>query len=310
MIAPKTLDTAGQNGHATKPVPDEVFVFPATVGQTGFWYLDQLEPGNPAYNIAVRFRLEGPLRVEELVRALNEIVRRHESLRTVIAEVEGVPVQVVSPRLSIRLKRDDLRAFPEKDRPEHARAVAVEEGRRRFDLAKGPLIRARLLRLDDEEHTLLVTIHHIVSDGWSIGVLTRELGALYDAYCRGLDSPLPELALQYGDFAVWQEQGFKSQDLNDEVGFWTRQLARLPLLEIPTDRPRPPVQAGDGDIESILLPRALDRRPGFSEPSGEGHAVHADAGGVPAAAPAPLGTERRVCRDRVRRADRASSWNR
>ena len=258
MIAPKTLDTAGQNGHATKPVPDEVFVFPATVGQTGFWYLDQLQPGNPAYNIAVRFRLQGPLRVEELERALNEIVKRHESLRTVFAAVEGVPVQVVSPRLSIRLKRDDLRAFPEKDRPEHARAVAVEEGRRRFDLAKGPLIRARLLRLDDEEHTLLVTIHHIVSDGWAIGVLTRGAWA---------PCTTPTVAASTRRFPSWpsstaitpsgRSRASRARTLNDEVGFWTRQLARLPLLEVPTDRPRPPVQAGDGDIESILLPRAL-----------------------------------------------------
>ncbi len=257
MIAHETTRPDRQDAGGADPWADDVFVFPTSVGQQGFWYLDQFQPGNPAYNIAVRFRLQGWLRVEELERALNEIVRRHESLRTVFAVVDGVPVQVVSPRLSIRLQRDDLRGGPEKDRRQRAGAVAAEEARLPFDLTKGPLVRARLLRLDDEEHTLLVTIHHIVSDGWSIGVLTKELGALYDAYCRGLDSPLPELALQCGDFAVWQEQWLQSQDLNDQIDYWTRRLANLPLLEIPPDRPRGPVQTFKGDIESILLPRKL-----------------------------------------------------
>ncbi len=211
MIAHQKKHPDRQDAGGADPWADDVFVFPTSVGQHGFWYLDQFQPGNPAYNIAVRFRLQGRLRAEELERALNEIVRRHESLRTVFAVVDGVPVQVVSPRLSIRLQRDDLRGGPEKDRRQRAGAVAAEEAHLPFDLTKGPLIRARLLRLDDEEHTLLVTIHHIVSDGWSIGVLTKELGALYDAYCRGLDSPLPELALQCGDFAVWQEQWLQSQ---------------------------------------------------------------------------------------------------
>ncbi len=257
MIAFKPKDPGRQDATDASPWAGDVFVFPATLSQQGFWYLDQVQPGNPAYNIAVRFRLQGPLRVEELERALNEIVRRHESLRTVFAVVDGVPVQVVAPRLSIPLRRDDLRGGPQDDRRERARVVASEEARDRFDLAKGPLIRVRLLRLDDEEHTLLVTIHHVVSDGWSIGVLTRELGALYDAYCRGLDSPLPELALQCGDFAVWQEQWLKGQDLNDQIHYWSRQLAHLGSLEIPTDRPRPPAQSCGGNIESILLPRAL-----------------------------------------------------
>jgi len=257
MFSHTKTDPVRQDAMGANPWAGEVFVFPTTVGQQGFWYLDQVQPGNPAYNIAVRFRLQGRLRVEELERALNEVVRRHESLRTVFAVVDGVPVQVVAPRLSIRLRRDDLRVGSDNDRRERARLVATEEARDRFNLAKGPLIRARLLRLDDEEHTLLVTTHHIVSDGWSIGVLTRELGALYDAYCRGLDSPLPELPLHCGDYAVWQEQWLKSQDLNNDIRFWARKLANLPLLEVPTDRPRPPVQSCNGDIESILLPRAL-----------------------------------------------------
>jgi aspartate racemase len=260
MIAPMTIAT-GNGTHAgngfARHVTDEVFVFPATVGQQGFWYLDQLAPGNPAYNIAVRFRLQGPLRVQALERALNEIVRRHESLRTTFAVMDGVPVQVVTPRLSIRLERDDLRGGSPEARREQAQQLAAAEARQSFDLTKGPLVRARLLCLDDDEHVLLVTIHHIVSDGWSIGVVTQELGILYDAYCRGLNSPLPELALQYGDVAVWQEQWLKSSDLNDQLAYWTRQLAGLPVLELPADRPRSAVQTFNGHIESVLLPRKL-----------------------------------------------------
>jgi thioesterase domain-containing protein len=258
MIAHKTLKA--DRPTAADPEADEVFVFPATVGQQGFWYLDLLRPGNPAYNIAVRFRLQGRLRVEELERALNEIVRRHESLRTTFAIVEDVPVQVVSPRQTLRLWQDDLRGGPEDERAARARAVAIEEGRLPFDLTRGPLIRARLLRLDDEDHTLLVTVHHIVADGWSVGVMTQELGALYDAYCRGLDSPLAELPIQYGDFAVWQEKWLQSDGLKRQLDYWARQLAGLPLLEVPTDRPRPPVQTFNGNIESVLLPRELTDR--------------------------------------------------
>jgi thioesterase domain-containing protein len=259
MLASTKTGTA----HAVNGFPapmDEVFVFPATVGQQGFWYLDQLQPGNPAYNIAVRFRLQGALDVDALVRAMNEIVRRHEALRTVLGVVDGVPVQVILPRLSITIPRDDLRDVSDALRAARAQERATEEGRRRFDLAKGPLVRARLLRLEDEEHVLLVTVHHVVSDGWSIGVMTRELGVLYEAFVRGLASPLPELPIQYGDYAVWQEKWLGGRDLRDQIAYWRRQLADPPTLEVPTDRPRTAAQAPQGTIVSILLPRDLTDR--------------------------------------------------
>ena len=257
MIARPQYEDA-PNGHGSaSPDGDDVFVLPTSVAQRGFWYLDQLEPGNPAYNIAVRFRLQGKLRIAELERALNEIVRRHESLRTVIAVVDGVPMQVVAPHTSIPLHHDDLRSGPEKNRRDKAESIAAEEARIQFDLAKGPLIRARLLCLDAVEHILILTIHHIVSDGWSIGIFVQELGALYDAYCHGRASPLPGLALQYGDFAIWQDQWLQSSNLTDQIGYWTRQLSNLPLLEIRTDRPRPSNQTFRGHIDSILLPREI-----------------------------------------------------
>ncbi len=242
---------------AADPWAGEVFVFPTTIGQQGFWYLDELDPGNPAYNIAVRFRLEGPLEIEPLARALNEIVRRHESLRTIIGTEDGAPIQLVAPSVSISLPVDDLRNVPKPDRDSRAEVLTVEEARRRFDLSTGPLFRARLLCLDEEDHVLLITVHHVIADGWSIGVITQELGALYEAFCRGLDSPLTELTLQYGDFAVWQKAWLESCDLSDQLSYWTRQLADLPLLEVPTDKLRPAIQTSNGHIESIVLPRQL-----------------------------------------------------
>ena len=245
---------------AVDPWAGEVFVFPTTIGQQGFWYLDQLDPGNPAYNIAVRFRLEGPLDQKLLTRALNEIIKRHESLRTIIASDDGVPVQLVAPELTIRLPVDDLRSVPESARDPRAEYLTVEEARRRFDLGKGPLFRARLLKLGDEDHVLLVTVHHVIADGWSIGVFTQELGSIYEAFSRKLDSPLPELSLQYGDFAVWQKEWLERTDLSVQLSYWTRRLADLPLLEVPTDKRRPEIQTPNGHIESLVLSRQLTDR--------------------------------------------------
>ena len=251
------MDPSHAKNGAVGPWSGDVFVFPTTVAQQGFWYLDRVDPGNPAYNIAVRFRLQGPLDLEALGRALNEIVRRHESLRTVFAEVDGGPVQVVAPTVTIPVPRIDLRGVPESDRLARSEALAVEEARRRFDLSAGPLIRAGVLRLEDREHVLLVTVHHIVSDGWSIGLIAQELGALYDAFARGQSSPLPDLPLQYGDFAIWRRQWLEGGDLDEGLARWTRTLSGLAPLEVPTDRPRPPIQTSNGHIESSLLPRDL-----------------------------------------------------
>jgi thioesterase domain-containing protein/acyl carrier protein len=256
-MAYSMTNSASLKNGVYKPSEDEVFVFPATLQQQGFWYVDQVEPGNPAYNIAVRFRLQGPLQFDALQRALNEIVRRHDTLRTVFQSVRGLPVQVVAPSLTISVAVTDLRNVLAADRQARSDTLAAEEARRRFDLAAGPLIRTSLLRLDDLDHVLLVTIHHIVSDGWSIGVFTNELGALYNSYCRGIDSGLPELPLQYGDFAVWQKHWLERGTFEDQLSYWARQLSNLPLLEITTDLPRPAIWSSNGYIESILLPKEL-----------------------------------------------------
>jgi thioesterase domain-containing protein/acyl carrier protein len=268
-MAHPLIDLPTAKNGAIKTLQDEVFVFPATVGQQGFWYLDQLDRGNPAYNIAVRFRLEGPLQHAALVRAMNEILRRHESLRTVVMDIDGNPVQVVTPSLSIQVPVVDLRDVPAAERHSRSQLLTVEEARERFDLAVGPLIRASLLRLDEQVHMLLLTVHHVISDGWSIGVITQELGALYAAYCQGLSSPLAELPIQYGDFAVWQKRWLESAVLEGQLSYWKDKLAHLPLLEIKADRPRPAIQTSNGYIESLVLPEALtDALKGISNRQG------------------------------------------
>jgi amino acid adenylation domain-containing protein len=230
---------------------------PLSFAQQRLWFLDQLVPGNPFYNIPAVLRIRAPLDAAVLERSLNEIVRRHEILRTTFVPVNGEPVQVVAPALRLALPLVDLRDRPAAEREAEAGRLATAEARRLFDIAQGPLLRATLLRLDAADHVLLLTMHHIVSDGWSMGLLLRELTALYDAFAVGRPSPLPELPLQYADFAVWQRAWLQGPVLNAQLAYWRRQLAGLPALQLPTDRPRPPVQAFRGAFQPLQLPPAL-----------------------------------------------------
>jgi len=257
MPHPKQFAFSEETTGYTGRFPEGADEFPTTIGQRGFWFLDQVSPGEPAYNIAVRFRLQGPLRTALLERAFNAIIARHESLRTGFSTMDDEPVQAVAPAASIEVPVIDLRGLPEGGRMEEADRQAILEAERRFDLSVPPLIRATLLRLEEQDHILLVTVHHIVSDGWSIGIISDELGAFYDAFSQGLDDPLPPLPIQYGDFAVWQAEWLKNSSLQLQLGYWKRQLANLTQLEIPTDRQRPPLQTHGGYIDSILLSREL-----------------------------------------------------
>ncbi len=177
---------------------------PLSFAQQRLWFLDQLLPGLSAYNIAGTLRLDGALDLAALARSLDEIVRRHEALRTTIQAVDGQAVQVVAQRLSISLPMVDLTGLSADERESIALALATEEANLPFDLATGPLVRTRLLRLGVRAHVLVLTVHHIAADGWSLDVLQRELASLYSAYVAGRPSPLPELPLQYSDYAVWQ----------------------------------------------------------------------------------------------------------
>jgi amino acid adenylation domain-containing protein len=232
---------------------------PLSFAQERLWFIDRMEPGSAAYNIPVAWRLAGVPDVAALERALGEIVRRHEALRTVFAEADGAPVQVVAPFGGFALPVEDLSG--EADREAAARRRAGEEARRPFDLAAGPLFRAALLRLGGEEHVLLLTVHHIVSDGWSMGVLYRELSALYAAYRAGGASPLPELPVQYADYALWQREHLRDAALEAGLAYWRKRLADAPaLLELPTDHPRPAVQTFRGAHAQTELPGELLER--------------------------------------------------
>jgi non-ribosomal peptide synthetase component F len=234
---------------------------PLSFAQERLWFIDRFEPGSATYNLPSAQRLTGALDEAVLERALGEIVRRHEALRTTFVEADGSPVQVIAPFAGFALPVEDLSGLGEADREAAVRRRAEEEALRAFDLAAGPLFRAVLLRLGAEDHVLLLGMHHIVSDGWSMGVLNRELSALYEAYREGRESPLPELGLQYADYAVWQREQLAGEVLERQLSYWRKRLTGAPeLLELPTDRPRPAVQTYRGaSVPVEISPELLER---------------------------------------------------
>ena len=189
--------------------------------QQRLWFIDQLEPGSATYNIPSAVRLRGRLDEEALRRSLNEIVRRHEVLRTSFPSRDGEPRQQIREIDELELIRLDLRQTDEAEREEKLQEVLREEARGGFDLSRGPLIRAKLIRLSEDEHVLMVNMHHIVSDGWSMEIIVRELAQLYDAFSQGEESPLAELEIQYADYAVWQREWLQGEVLERQLEYWT-----------------------------------------------------------------------------------------
>ncbi len=244
-------------GMNTSTTAKDVFVFPTSFAQQRLWFLNQLVPDNPFYNVDTMLRLQTPLEFDALEAALNEIVRRHEALRTTFHEVDGEPVQVISPEFSLKLDFVDFSGHPPSERLAMALEIARKEARRPFDLAVGPLFRAALIRLQDEDHIFLLTMHHIVSDGWSMQVLFKELNTLYGAFSQGLASPLADLPIQYADFAVWQRGHLQGDVLDAQLAYWRKQLAGLPLLQFPTDRSRPAIQSFEGSAIPFEISRDL-----------------------------------------------------
>jgi len=239
------------------PAPRDVEL-PLSLAQERLWFLNQLEPGSSAYNVPIVMRLVGRLNVAALRQTLNEIVARHEALRTTFSSVNGHPAQVITPTLDVVLPVAELDELPEREREVEAQRLIAEEAQRPFDLTRGPLVRARLLRLDEEEHVLILAMHHIVSDGWSAGVLFRELGALYEAFSAERESPLAELPIQYADYAVWQRKWLRGEVLEKQLAYWRAQLSGAQaMLVLPTDRPRPAVQSFRGAFQSRMLPKSL-----------------------------------------------------
>jgi amino acid adenylation domain-containing protein len=228
--------------------------------QERMWFLHQIAPGSSAYNIPASVRLQGPLNKEALRRGVAELVRRHESLRTTFGEVAGRPVQHIHATLDPIWEEKDLRTGPHDGRERLAAELATEEARRPFDLHTGPLLRVLLLQLEEEQHVLVLTTHHIISDQWSYGVIARELVAQYNAYCEGTVPLQPAMEFQYADFAQWQRTWLSGPVLDEQLAFWKSRLVNLSTLTLPSDRPRPPRHSFQGDQVSIELPWSLVHR--------------------------------------------------
>jgi len=229
-------------------------LLPLSFAQQRLWFIDQLRPGSALYNIPAAVRLTGQLDLEALERTLTEIVRRHETLRTTLTIVAGQPVQVIGAAYPVSLEVIDLSGLADTDRETEVQRLTNEEANRPFDLQHGPLMRASLLRLSELDHVALLTMHHVISDGWSMGVLIREVATLYQAFTRGVDeSPLAELPLQYADYAAWQRQWLTGEVLEKQLSYWKQQLGGAATLELPTDRPRPAEQSFRGEELAFSL---------------------------------------------------------
>jgi amino acid adenylation domain-containing protein len=231
---------------------------PLSFAQQRLWFLEHLEPGNASYSIPGAVRLRGKLNLRALERSFNEIVRRHEVLRTSIELVEEVPCQRISPPTYFTLPVQDLSQSAEPE--QELQLILVQEMQKPFDLQRGPLLRVKILRLAAEEHILFINQHHIVSDGWSAGIMRRELSTLYQAYCAGEPSPLPPLTIQYADYAVWQRHWLQGEVLETQLSYWKQQLAGAPIvLELPTDRRRPALQSFRGaGLEVVLSQQQIE----------------------------------------------------
>jgi amino acid adenylation domain-containing protein len=227
---------------------------PLSFAQARLWFLDQLQPDSAFYNIPIALHLSGQLNVAALESSLNEIIRRHEVLRTNFTKVSGQPVQVIASTLKLKLLLVDLQNLPFCEREVEAQRLVTTFAERPFDLEREPLVRTKLLKLDETEYVFLLTVHHIIFDGWSTGVFYGELAALYEAFCTGKPKVLPELPIQYADFALWQRHWLTPEVLVPQLSYWKQQLLGAPaLLELPTDRPRKAVQSYRGAYQSFTL---------------------------------------------------------
>ena len=228
--------------------------FPLSFSQQRLWFLDQLEPGSPIYNIPAAIRLSGKLNLTTLIQTINEIVQRHEILRTSFTNINGQPVQIVAPKMTLKVPIIDLQEIPETQQAEIVTQLAVEEAQRSFDLARGPLLRITLVQLKADEQIVFFTMHHIISDGWSLGVLIREIAVLYTAFLKRQKSPLTKLKLQYADYARWQQKWMQGAVMPKQLAYWTKQLSDVPpVLELPTDRPRRLMQSYRGAQQTFII---------------------------------------------------------
>lgn len=256
------IETIIKSGQELKIPPIQPFSrsgpIPLSFAQQRLWLLDQLAPGSAVDNLARIVRLQGPLQIAALEQCFKAILQRHEALRTSFTVVEGQPVQVIAAVQNFVLPVVDLEELPETTQQVETHRLARLTARQPFDLTQAPLLKAILLQLEREEHALLFTMHHIITDGWSAGVLLREVAALYESFSAGKPVPLPELPVQYADFAIWQRQWLQGEVLRSQLAYWQQQLGdSLPVLELPTDRPRPPIQTFTGSKQTLEFSRPL-----------------------------------------------------
>ncbi len=246
------------NNHSVRLVPiSRSENLPLSFAQQRLWFLEQLIPNNPFYNIPLALHLTGSLNQAALEQTFSEIVRRHETLHTTVVMQSGQPVQVINPILTIPLPVIDLRQLPQAEREIQARRLTTQEAQRPFNLSTDLLLRVKLLWLDETEYILLLTMHHIGSDGWSIGVLSQEIAALYTAFASNQPSPLPKLPIQYADFAYWQRQWLQGEVLEKQLDYWQKQLDGISMLNLPTDRPRLAAQTYQGARQPLQLSKSL-----------------------------------------------------
>lgn len=236
------------------PQSRETDTFPLSFSQQRLWFLDKLEPGSHLYNIPAVLRLRGKLNRSALEHSFNEIIKRHEVLRTVFSEADGEGVQIVSPEGRIQIESIDLQQTNPAERDSVLKEEAIKEAVIPFNLSSGPLLRVTLLEFDSTDHALLVTMHHIVSDNWSTGIFVHEIMQLYSAFVQGKPSPLEPLAVQYADFAAWQRKWFKGKTMDDQIAYWKEQLMGIPpVIEFPLDKPRPAYQTYNGDFLTFSI---------------------------------------------------------
>ena len=272
------IETAMRNGEKLEISPIERVprneALPLSFAQQRLWFLDQLDPSNPFYNISSAILLKGSLNVPILEQSFQEIVQRHEALRTSFINVNGEPVQVIAPALNITLPVLDLQKLSLEEREAEARRLNHLHARHAFDLSESPLLKATLVQLAEDEHILLFTIHHIVADAWSAGVLISEVAALYESFSTGKPSlpdatrsllprrgtPLPDLPIQYADFAIWQRQWLQTEVRSSQMAYWKQQLGgNLPVLQLPSERSRPAIQTFRGKKQSWSIPQTLSQ---------------------------------------------------
>ncbi|GJD16875.1 non-ribosomal peptide synthetase [Rivularia sp. IAM M-261] len=235
-------------------------IYPLSFAQQGLWFINQLTPNAPTYNIPIVISFKGCLNLAALQNSLNEIIRRHEVLRTSFTVVDGQPVQVINTYVPLTLAVEDLRTLKTSDSTQVAQRLATEFAQQPFDLSAQLLLRAKILQLDNKSYQLIVTLHHIIADGWSIGIFIKELAALYEAFSVGKPSPLSELPIQYTDFLNWQQKWLNSERIQPLLAYWKQKLhGELPVLNLPTDRPRPPVQTFKGAQAKLVLPQTLKK---------------------------------------------------